>query len=145
MFPIEFKTFQNPISFLRFIPKLIEKVVDIQLQNFAENKDRLRDPQAGFSPHRGLELVTTLVIDGLWTMADKDIDKDIGEVIFFLDLTATFKLTTFSVRGGILVLISTLPSALAESIHLDSFQSEIKPLHLGLLVHLYCLIFIWPQ
>ena len=76
----------RPISNLLFISKLIERVVDIRLQEHLETNKLNMNQQYGYKKGHSTELLLLKVVNNLLESADKNIPS----VVLLLDLSAAF-------------------------------------------------------
>ena len=81
----EYKNYR-PVSNLVFIGKLVERVVDIRLQEHIDNNDLNIKEEYGYKQSHSTELLLTWVTDNLL----KACDKKMASVVLLLDLSAAF-------------------------------------------------------
>ena len=76
----------RPISNLLFVSKLIERVIDIRLQEHLEANNLNHDKQYGYKKFHSTEMLLNKVFDNLL----QSCDKKIPSVMLLLDLSAAF-------------------------------------------------------
>ena len=81
----DFKNYR-PVSNLVFIGKLIERVVDIRLQQHLERNHLLIDQQFGYKKSHSTEMLLLKVMNNLLEACDKNIPS----IVLLLDLSAAF-------------------------------------------------------
>ena len=81
----DFKNYR-PISNLVFIGKLIERVVDIRLQQHLVRNNLQKDQQYGYKKSHSTEMLLLKVVNNLL----QSCDKNIPSVVLLLDLSAAF-------------------------------------------------------
>ena len=80
-----FKNYR-PVSNLLFISKLIERVVDIRLQEHLDRNNLSHGKQYGYKKRHSTEMLLTKVINGLL----ESCDRNIPSIVLLLDLSAAF-------------------------------------------------------
>ena len=76
----------RPVSNLIFISKLIERVVDIRLQEHLDKNNLNHDKEYGYKKRHSTEMLLTKVINGLF----ESCDRNIPSIVLLLDLSAAF-------------------------------------------------------
>ena len=76
----------RPVSNLVFISKLVERVVDIRLQQHLEQNNLMIDNQYGYKKSHSTEMLLLKVLNNLF----ESCDKNIPSIVLLLDLSAAF-------------------------------------------------------
>ena len=127
----------RPISLLRVISKLIERVVNDRLVNYLEKYKLLSDHQYGFRKNRSTVDAT---LDYFGTILDKLNNK---ETVFtaMIDLSKAFdvlkknvildKLNHYGVRGSMLMWFDSFLSNRTISVQINDIKSDTECINLG--------------
>ena len=137
---LDFEIFSNfrPVSNLKFLSKVIEKVATMRLTNYLCDNDLNESLQSAYKKHHSCETALLRVQNDIL----KSIDDKQCVVLLLLDLSAAFdsvdrKLllhrlrSRFGIKGKALSWLQSYLTDRSQSVQIDGFASSVRPLRFG--------------
>ena len=137
---LDFEIFSNfrPVSNLKFLSKVIEKVAAMRLTNYLCDNDLNESLQCGYKKHHSCETALLRVQNDIL----KSIDDKQCVVLLLLDLSAAFDTvdhkillhrlrSRFGIKGKALSWLQSYLTDRSQSVQIDGFTSSVRPLRFG--------------
>ena len=137
---LDFEIFSNfrPVSKLKFLSKVIEKVAAMHLTNYLCDNNLNESLQSACKKDHSCETALLRVKNDIL----KSIDDNQCVVILLLDLSATFDTvdhkillhrlqTRFGIKGKALSWLQSYLTDRSQSVQIDGFTSSVRPLRFG--------------
>ena len=137
---LDFEIFSNfrPVSNLKFLSKVIEKVAAMRLTNYLCDNDLNESLQSAYKKHHSCETALLRVQNDIL----KSIDDKQCVVLLLLDLSAAFDTvdhkillhtlrSRFGIKGKALSWLQSYLTDRSQSVQIDGFTSSVRPLRFG--------------
>ena len=137
---LDFEIFSNfrPVSNLKFLSKVIEKVAAMRLTNYLCDNDLNESLQSAYKKHHSCETALLRVQNDIL----KSIDDKQCVVLLLLDLSAAFDTvdhkillhrlrSRFGIKGKALSWLQSYLTDRSQSVQIDGFTSSVRPLGFG--------------